>query len=168
MGGPQQAPLGLSSPLQVVGFDGSSTVDEFLQRLNQETGMRNPSHSGFALFTDDPSGRPLEHCLQGRVKVAASPLSPEPHCPTVWLRGFGGEQPALLGVWLCHSLFGAEPKVPPFYAILKRTCVGKDVCALVSGEKSPYPSLPGVAVRHPGEAAAQLVWGGQEELLAAA
>ncbi|XP_013377346.1 PREDICTED: pleckstrin homology domain-containing family H member 1 [Chinchilla lanigera] len=54
---------------QVVGFDGSSTVDEFLQRLNQETGMRKPSHSGFALFTDDPSGRDLEHCLQGRVKI---------------------------------------------------------------------------------------------------
>lgn len=54
---------------QVVGFDGSSTVDEFLQRLNQETGMRKPSQSGFALFTDDPSGRDLEHCLQGRVKV---------------------------------------------------------------------------------------------------
>ncbi|XP_032963807.1 pleckstrin homology domain-containing family H member 1 [Rhinolophus ferrumequinum] len=54
---------------QVVGFDGSSTVDEFLQRLNQETGMRKSSHSGFALFTDDPSGRDLEHCLQGSVKV---------------------------------------------------------------------------------------------------
>ncbi|ELW48078.1 Pleckstrin homology domain-containing family H member 1 [Tupaia chinensis] len=54
---------------QVVGFDGSSTVDEFLQRLNQETGMRKPSHSGFALFTDDPSGRDLEHCLQGSVKI---------------------------------------------------------------------------------------------------
>ncbi|EDL02635.1 mCG5814, isoform CRA_b, partial [Mus musculus] len=54
---------------QVVGFDGSSTVDEFLQRLNQETGMRKPSQSGFALFTDDPSGRDLEHCLQGRVKI---------------------------------------------------------------------------------------------------
>ncbi|XP_054571946.1 pleckstrin homology domain-containing family H member 1 [Eptesicus fuscus] len=54
---------------QVVGFDGSSTVDEFLQRLNQETGMRKPSHSGFALFTDDPSGRALEHCLQGSVKI---------------------------------------------------------------------------------------------------
>ncbi|XP_031211692.1 pleckstrin homology domain-containing family H member 1 isoform X1 [Mastomys coucha] len=54
---------------QVVGFDGSSTVDEFLQRLNQETGMRKPSQSGFALFTDDPSGRELEHCLQGRVKI---------------------------------------------------------------------------------------------------
>uniref|UniRef100_G1SDL1 Pleckstrin homology, MyTH4 and FERM domain containing H1 n=1 Tax=Oryctolagus cuniculus TaxID=9986 RepID=G1SDL1_RABIT len=54
---------------QVVGFDGSSTVDEFLQRLNQEMGMRRPSHSGFALFTDDPSGRDLEHCLQGSVKI---------------------------------------------------------------------------------------------------
>ncbi|XP_059746882.1 pleckstrin homology domain-containing family H member 1 isoform X3 [Bos taurus] len=54
---------------QVVGFDGSSTVDEFLQRLNQETGMRKSSHSGFALFTDDPAGRDLEHCLQGSVKI---------------------------------------------------------------------------------------------------
>ncbi|XP_052041539.1 pleckstrin homology domain-containing family H member 1 [Apodemus sylvaticus] len=54
---------------QVVGFDGSSTVDEFLQRLNQETGMRKPSQSGFALYTDDPSGRDLEHCLQGCVKI---------------------------------------------------------------------------------------------------
>lgn len=54
---------------QVVGFDGSSTVDEFIQRLNQETGMRKPSHMGFSLFTDDPSGRDLEHCLQGNIKV---------------------------------------------------------------------------------------------------
>ncbi|XP_004397639.1 PREDICTED: pleckstrin homology domain-containing family H member 1 [Odobenus rosmarus divergens] len=54
---------------QVVGFDGSSTVDEFLQHLNQETGMRKSSHSGFALFTDDPSGRDLEHCLQGSIKI---------------------------------------------------------------------------------------------------
>lgn len=53
----------------MVGFDGSSTVAEFLQRLNQEMGMRRSSHSGFALFTDDPSGRDLEHCLQGSIKV---------------------------------------------------------------------------------------------------
>lgn len=58
----------------MVGFDGSSTVEEFLQRLNQETGMRKSSRSGFALFTDDPSGRDLEHCLQGNVKVMTSPL----------------------------------------------------------------------------------------------
>nr|XP_036859221.1 pleckstrin homology domain-containing family H member 1 isoform X1 [Manis javanica] len=54
---------------QVVSFDGSSTVDEFLQRLNQETGMRKPARSGFALFTDDPSGRDLEHSLQGSIKI---------------------------------------------------------------------------------------------------
>ncbi|XP_075469623.1 pleckstrin homology domain-containing family H member 1 isoform X4 [Ascaphus truei] len=58
----------MNGTYQVVGFDGSTTVDEFLQMLNQETGMRKPSHSGFALFTDDPSGRDLEHCLQGNIK----------------------------------------------------------------------------------------------------
>uniref|UniRef100_A0A8C0IVV4 Pleckstrin homology, MyTH4 and FERM domain containing H1 n=1 Tax=Chelonoidis abingdonii TaxID=106734 RepID=A0A8C0IVV4_CHEAB len=59
----------MNGTYQVVGFDGSSTVDEFLQRLNQETGMRKPSYTGFSLFTDDPSGRDLEHCLQGNVKI---------------------------------------------------------------------------------------------------
>lgn len=69
----------------MVGFDGSSTVDEFLQRLNQETGMRKSSHSGFALFTDDPSGRDLEHCLQGSVKVTASLISHLPAQGCRWL-----------------------------------------------------------------------------------
>ncbi|MEE6492053.1 hypothetical protein FKM82_016459 [Ascaphus truei] len=59
----------MNGTYQVVGFDGSTIVDEFLQMLNQETGMRKPSHSGFALFTDDPSGRDLEHCLQGNIKI---------------------------------------------------------------------------------------------------
>ncbi|XP_074005042.1 pleckstrin homology domain-containing family H member 1 [Numenius arquata] len=59
----------MNGTYQVVGFDGSSTVDEFIQRLNQETGMRKPSHMGFSLFTDDPSGRNLEHCLQGNTKI---------------------------------------------------------------------------------------------------
>uniref|UniRef100_A0A8D0BSE3 Pleckstrin homology, MyTH4 and FERM domain containing H1 n=1 Tax=Salvator merianae TaxID=96440 RepID=A0A8D0BSE3_SALMN len=59
----------MNGTYQVVGFDGSSTVDEFLQRLNQETGMRQSSHSGFYLFTDDPTGRDLEHCLQGPMKI---------------------------------------------------------------------------------------------------
>nr|XP_060463557.1 pleckstrin homology domain-containing family H member 2 isoform X2 [Panthera onca] len=54
---------------QVVGFDASTTVEEFLNTLNQDTGMRKPTQSGFALFTDDPSGRDLEHCLQGNVKI---------------------------------------------------------------------------------------------------
>ncbi|KAL6032123.1 hypothetical protein STEG23_019802, partial [Scotinomys teguina] len=54
---------------QVVGFDASTTVEEFLNTLNQDTGMRKPAQSGFALFTDDPSGRGLEHCLQGNIKI---------------------------------------------------------------------------------------------------
>ncbi|KAM9067939.1 pleckstrin homology domain-containing family H member 2 isoform X1 [Sarcophilus harrisii] len=54
---------------QVVGFDTSTTVEEFLNTLNQETGMRKPAQSGFALFTDDPSGKDLEHCLQGNIKI---------------------------------------------------------------------------------------------------
>lgn len=44
-------------------------MEEFLNTLNQDTGMRKPAQSGFALFTDDPSGRDLEHCLQGNIKV---------------------------------------------------------------------------------------------------
>ncbi|NWQ68818.1 PKHH1 protein, partial [Neopipo cinnamomea] len=59
----------MNGTYQVIGFDGSSTVDEFIQQLNQETGMRKPSHMGFSLFTDDPSGRNLEHCLQGNMKI---------------------------------------------------------------------------------------------------
>ncbi|KFQ17385.1 Pleckstrin homology domain-containing family H member 1, partial [Merops nubicus] len=65
----------MNGTYQVVGFDGSSTVDEFIQRLNQETGMRRPSHMGFSLFTDDPSGRNLEHCLQGNMKVICDVIS---------------------------------------------------------------------------------------------
>ncbi|XP_077178626.1 pleckstrin homology domain-containing family H member 1 isoform X3 [Paroedura picta] len=59
----------MNGTYQVVGFDGSSTVEEFLQYLNQETGMRQSSLSGFSLFTDDPSGRDIEHCLQGPMKI---------------------------------------------------------------------------------------------------
>nr|XP_056707116.1 pleckstrin homology domain-containing family H member 1 [Euleptes europaea] len=59
----------MNGTYQVVGFDGSSTVAEFLQQLNQETGMRQSSLSGFSLFTDDPSGGDIEHCLQGPVKI---------------------------------------------------------------------------------------------------
>lgn len=55
--------------MQVVGFDGSTTVEEFLHTLNQRIGARKPQLSGFALFTDDPSGKDLEHCLQPSAKV---------------------------------------------------------------------------------------------------
>ncbi|XP_078413292.1 pleckstrin homology domain-containing family H member 2 isoform X2 [Cetorhinus maximus] len=54
---------------QVVGFDASTTVEEFLHTLNQDTGMRKPVQSGFSLFTDDPSGNDQEHCPQGNIKI---------------------------------------------------------------------------------------------------
>lgn len=54
---------------QVVGFDGSTTVEEFLHTLSQRIGVRKPQLSGFALFTDDPSGKDLEHRLQPSAKV---------------------------------------------------------------------------------------------------
>ncbi|XP_029449186.1 pleckstrin homology domain-containing family H member 2 isoform X2 [Rhinatrema bivittatum] len=59
----------LNGTYQVVGFDASTTVEEFLHTLNQGMGMRRPAQSGFALFTDDPSGKELEHCLQGNIKI---------------------------------------------------------------------------------------------------
>ncbi|XP_061914794.1 pleckstrin homology domain-containing family H member 2 [Entelurus aequoreus] len=60
----------LNNTYQVVGFDASTTVDEFQCRLNQDTGMRKTGLSGFSLYTDDPTGRELEHCLhQGSIKM---------------------------------------------------------------------------------------------------
>uniref|UniRef100_A0A8C7FFR3 Pleckstrin homology, MyTH4 and FERM domain containing H2 n=1 Tax=Oncorhynchus kisutch TaxID=8019 RepID=A0A8C7FFR3_ONCKI len=58
----------LNNTYQVVGFDASTTVEEFQCRLNQDTGMRKTGQSGFSLYTDDPTGRELEHCLQGGIK----------------------------------------------------------------------------------------------------
>ncbi|XP_073720906.1 pleckstrin homology domain-containing family H member 1-like [Misgurnus anguillicaudatus] len=59
----------MNNTYEVVGFDGSTTVEEFLNTLNQRTSMRKPQISGFALFTDDPSGKDLEHCLQSSYKI---------------------------------------------------------------------------------------------------
>ncbi|XP_053568260.1 pleckstrin homology domain-containing family H member 2 [Bombina bombina] len=59
----------MNGTYQVVGFDASTTVEEFLCTLNQDIGMRKPEQSGFALFTDDPSGKDLEYCLQGNIKI---------------------------------------------------------------------------------------------------
>uniref|UniRef100_A0A3Q1CU58 Pleckstrin homology, MyTH4 and FERM domain containing H1 n=1 Tax=Amphiprion ocellaris TaxID=80972 RepID=A0A3Q1CU58_AMPOC len=59
----------MNNTYQVVGFDGSTTVEEFLNTLNQRIAMRKPQLTGFALFTDDPSGKDLEHCLQSTAKI---------------------------------------------------------------------------------------------------
>jgi len=55
--------------LKVVGFDGSTTIEEFLCTLNQETGCRDSKHSGFALFSDDPIEKDLEHFIESQFKV---------------------------------------------------------------------------------------------------
>lgn len=57
---------------QVVGFDASTTVEEFQNRLNQETGMRKTGQSGFCLYSDDPTSQTLEHYLQSSLKVRLS------------------------------------------------------------------------------------------------
>ncbi|XP_031703813.1 pleckstrin homology domain-containing family H member 1 [Anarrhichthys ocellatus] len=59
----------MNNTYQVVGFDGSTTVEEFLNTLNQRICVRRPQLSGFALFTDDPSGKDLERCLQPSAKI---------------------------------------------------------------------------------------------------
>ncbi|XP_077529022.1 uncharacterized protein CG43867 isoform X2 [Haemaphysalis longicornis] len=53
----------LNGAYQVVGFDGSTTVDEFIGTLTQEAGLRDPSQSGFALYSDDPIDKGVHHCL---------------------------------------------------------------------------------------------------------
>lgn len=57
----------------MVSFDGSTTVNEFVQSLNKMISVRDPGQSGFALFADDPSGEGLEHCLEGHLKVQVAP-----------------------------------------------------------------------------------------------
>ncbi|KAJ8045683.1 Pleckstrin-likey domain-containing family H member 2 [Holothuria leucospilota] len=73
---PYQHILPLSIPVhlkndsyQVVSFDGSSTVGEFLKTLNEELGLRDCSESGFSLYTDDPCGGNLLHCLPTNLKI---------------------------------------------------------------------------------------------------
>ncbi|KAF7710663.1 pleckstrin homology domain-containing family H member 2 [Silurus meridionalis] len=59
----------LNNTYQVVGFDASTTVEEFQSRLNQETGMRKLGQSGFSLYSDDPTGQNIEHYLQGSLMI---------------------------------------------------------------------------------------------------
>ncbi|MCL4143506.1 UNVERIFIED_CONTAM: hypothetical protein GTU68_014369 [Idotea baltica] len=59
----------LNGTYQVVGFDGSTPIEEFLVSLNQELGCRDVHQSGFALFSDDPIEKDLEHCLNHNAKL---------------------------------------------------------------------------------------------------
>ena len=60
----------ICSCCQVVSFDGSTTVAEFLHSLNRTLAVRDCALSGFCLFTDDPAGQELEHCLKTHLKVS--------------------------------------------------------------------------------------------------
>lgn len=59
----------LNGAYQVVSFDGSTTIEEFLCTLSQEIGCRDSSHSGFTLFSDDPIEKDLEHFIELNAKL---------------------------------------------------------------------------------------------------
>ncbi|KAH9416603.1 Pleckstrin y domaincontaining H member 2 [Dermatophagoides pteronyssinus] len=55
---------------QVIGFDGSTTVAEFIRQINSESGIRDNIYSGFALYSDDPIEKDVEHLLDPSEKLA--------------------------------------------------------------------------------------------------
>lgn len=59
----------LNGTYNVVGFDGSTTISEFLQTLNLDIGCRGIELSGFTIFSDDPIEKNMDHCLSQKDKV---------------------------------------------------------------------------------------------------
>ena len=59
----------LNGTYHVVGFDGSTTISEFLQTLNLDIGCRGIELSGFTIFSDDPIEKNMDHCLNQKDKV---------------------------------------------------------------------------------------------------
>uniref|UniRef100_A0A0K8SBX6 Pleckstrin y domain-containing family H member 1 n=4 Tax=Lygus hesperus TaxID=30085 RepID=A0A0K8SBX6_LYGHE len=59
----------LNGTYQVVGFDGSTTIEEFMTTLNTEISCRESSCSGFTLFSDDPIEKDLEHYIDPQAKL---------------------------------------------------------------------------------------------------
>ena len=55
---------------KVIGFDGSTTVSEFLSELNRQLGTRSLEHSGFTIHSDDPIDKDLDHALLMEDKVS--------------------------------------------------------------------------------------------------
>ena len=64
--------MGYINRLQVIGFDGSTTVSEFLSELNRQLGTRGVEHSGFTIHSDDPIDKDLDHALVMEDKVELS------------------------------------------------------------------------------------------------
>lgn len=68
---PHSIPINLmNASYNVVGFDGSSSIKQFIQLLNTESGIRDNSQSGFALFSDDPIDKDVEHLLDCNSKLS--------------------------------------------------------------------------------------------------
>eukprot|EP00095_Tigriopus_kingsejongensis_P006145 maker-scaffold730_size105374-snap-gene-0.17 protein:Tk06145 transcript:maker-scaffold730_size105374-snap-gene-0.17-mRNA-1 annotation:"AGAP001935-PA" len=59
----------LNDTYQVVGFDGSTTIAEFMCQLNQDIGCRPGEQSGFAIYSDDPIDTDVDHALHLDEKV---------------------------------------------------------------------------------------------------
>ncbi len=58
-----------SGDYHVVGFDGSSSVAEFAASLCSDLGFGHPRDTGFALYSDDPIEKDVEHALHPDDKV---------------------------------------------------------------------------------------------------
>jgi hypothetical protein len=58
----------MNGSYQVTSFDGSTTIEEFHSTLVQDIGCR-ANASGFALFSDDPIEKDLEHYLDPQAKL---------------------------------------------------------------------------------------------------
>ncbi len=57
--------------MQVVGFDGSTTIEEFCSTLTKLIGCRGTNQSGFSIFSDDPITPELQHSLNKHEKVSS-------------------------------------------------------------------------------------------------
>ncbi|XP_040581773.1 uncharacterized protein CG43867 isoform X4 [Lepeophtheirus salmonis] len=59
----------LNETYRVVGFDGSTTIAEFLRELNNDIGCRSVELNGFTIFSDDPFEKDIDHALHMDDKV---------------------------------------------------------------------------------------------------
>ncbi|RWS30649.1 uncharacterized protein B4U80_00178 [Leptotrombidium deliense] len=60
----------MNDTYMVVSFDGSTTVEEFVSLLNTQASIRPSNESGFALYSDDPIEKNVEHLLDTSNKLA--------------------------------------------------------------------------------------------------
>lgn len=59
----------LNDSYHVVGFDGSTTIKEFINQLCRDIQFRSSEKSGFVIFSDDPLDKELDHALHPEEKV---------------------------------------------------------------------------------------------------